>query len=393
MATSRRATTRSTSIATSAVPDPGTRPSGDDPTAIVVGAGVFGVAVADSLVRRGWDVTVVEQYAPANARGSSGDRTRLLRLGHGEGDEEHDLYYIRSAARGIALWKALSEAADDPLLTRTGLVWLAGEHDGLEHRVAGRMELAGAPFERITPSDTRALFPSLAVDDLAFSLYEPEAYVIRATAAVEALLRRARHGGARLIGDRARPAGPHAVQLTDGARSADRVVWACGAWMGALFPREAPVRASWQDVLHWNTPPGWSTAPAWFDERVNLYGFPDVDGLGIKAVTHRPGRTFDPDRDARVPEPSMTEQVARYIGRRFPSLAGAGVLWARVMPYEMTPDSHFIAGPAELDGHWLLGGGSGHGFKHAPALGEHIADLVEGKADVVPMLRPGPREP
>jgi glycine/D-amino acid oxidase-like deaminating enzyme len=61
------------------------------------------------------------------------------------------------------------------------------------------------------------------------------------------------------------------------------------------------------------------------------------------------------------------------------------------MPYEMTPDGHFLAGPAGVPGHWLLGGGSGHGFKHAPALGEHLADLVEGKAEVVPMFRPGPR--
>ncbi len=362
-----------------------------DRIAIVVGAGVFGAAVADALVQRGWDVTVVEQYAPANARGSSGDRTRMLRLGHGDGDERQDLFYIRSAARGIALWKALSEELAEPLLKRTGLVWLAGEHDGLEARVASRMELAGAPFERITPHQTAALFPSMAVDDLAFSLYEPEAYVIRATAAVEALLDRARRGGARLVLDRALPAGPGSITLSDGPRSADRIVWACGAWLGALFPRDAPVRPSWQDVLHWNTPPAWRDGPAWFDERFNLYGFPDVDGLGIKAVTHRPGRSFDLEREARVPEPSMTDAVAEYIARRFPALAGAGLLWARVMPYEMTPDANFIAGPAELDRHWLLGGGSGHGFKHAPALGEHVADLLEGRADVVPMLRPGPR--
>jgi glycine/D-amino acid oxidase-like deaminating enzyme len=253
------------------------------------------------------------------------------------------------------------------------------------------MALAGAPFERLTPQETQALFPAMTVDDLAFSLYEPDASVIRATAAVEALLRRARRGGARLLVDRALPSGPGAVSLAGGVRAADRVVWACGAWLGTLFPREAPVRATWQDVLHWNTPPAWRGGPAWFDERVDLYGFPDVDGLGVKAVTHRPGRTFDLDRDARVPEPATIAEVAGYLARRFPALAGAGLLWARVMPYEMTPDGNFIAGPAELDGHWLLGGGSGHGFKHAPALGEHVADLLEGRAEVVPMLRPGPR--
>ena len=363
----------------------------DGATAIVVGAGVFGAATADALVARGWDVTVIEQYAPANARGSSGDRTRMLRLGHGEAEEGQDLHYIRSAARGAALWRALSDELEAPLVERTGLVWLAVEEDGLEHRVTERMTRAGAPFERLTPAATQALFPSMAVDDLAWSLYEPDAGIIRATAAVEALLARARRSGARLLLGRARPGGAGEVLLADRRLGADAVVWACGAWLGRLFPAEAPVRPTWQDVVHWNAPPAWRDGPAWFDERVALYGFPDVDGLGVKAVSHRPGRTFDPDGDARVADAAMVEEIAAYLARRFPALAGTGPLWSRVMPYEMTPDGHFVAGPAGTPRHWLLGGGSGHGFKHAPALGEHMADLLEGKAEVVPMFAPGPR--
>jgi len=363
---------------------------GDAASAIVVGAGAFGAATADALARRGWAVTVVEQYAPANARGSSGDRTRLLRVGHGEAEEHEDLHYIRSAARGIALWRALSDAGPAPLLVPTGLVWLAAAEDGVEARAAARMRKAGAPFERLDPQETAALFPSLAVDDVAWSLHEPDACVIRAGTAVEALLRRAAEHGARVLLDRAAPAGPGTVSVAGGTLAADAVVWACGAWLGALFPALAPVRPTWQDVLHWAAPPAWRDGPAWFDDRAGLYGFPDVDGLGVKAVSHHPGPAFDLDRDARVPQPARAAEVAAYLGRRFPALAGAGLLWARVMPYEMTPDSHFVAGPADVAGHWLLGGGSGHGFKHAPALGEHLADLVEGRAEVVPMWRPRP---
>ena len=160
------------------------------------------------------------------------------------------------------------------------------------------MDAAGAPYERLTPAETAALFPGMAFDDLAFSLYEPGAAVIRAGAAVDALLARA---GAPVVRDRARPAGPHTVALAGGELRADAVVWACGAWLGALWPALAPVRPSWQDVLHWAAPPAWGDGPAWFDERVGLYGFPDVDGLGVKAVSHRPGRAFDLDRDARPP--------------------------------------------------------------------------------------------
>jgi len=115
-----------------------------------------------------------------------------------------------------------------------------------------------------------------------------------------------------------------------------------------------------------------------------------VDGLGAKAVTHEPGPPFDLDADPRVVRAASVAQLERYLRRRFPGVGP--VLWARVMPYEMTPDGHFIAGAhPERAGEWILGGGSGHGFKHAPALGEHLADLVEGRADPVPMLSPGPR--
>ncbi len=118
--------------------------SGGGPSAIVVGAGALGVATADALARRGWAVTIVERYAPANARGSSGDRTRLLRLGHGEWGEEIDLWYVGSAARGIALWRELSEQEEAELLQPSGLVWLARSGDGVEATAQRRLEQAGA---------------------------------------------------------------------------------------------------------------------------------------------------------------------------------------------------------------------------------------------------------
>ncbi len=180
--------------------------------------------------------------------------------------------------------------------------------------------------------------------------------------------------------------------------AADHVVWACGAWLGALLPDDAPVRPAWQDVLHWQGAPAWRDGPAWVDagegggEGSGCYGFPDVDGLGVKAVTHVPGPTFDLDRDARIPRERSIAELSAYIAHRFPKLRDSGLLWARVLPYEMTPDGHFVAGPSRTrDRHWVLGGGSGHAFKHAPALGAHLADLLEGTAEVVPWLAPGPR--
>ncbi len=366
----------------------------DGPSAIVVGAGVFGVAAADALAARGFGVTLVEQYAPANARGSSGDRTRLLRNGHGDGTEEQDLWHVRSAREGTARWLQLAAEEGVELTRRTGLAWFAHERDGVEARVAQRLATAGVDAQLLEPPELHALFPDLAVDDLACGLFEPDAHVIRADLAVATLLRRAQRRGARVVLEHARPGRDGEVLLGDGRTlHGDVVVWACGAWLGGLLgPDVAPVRPAWQDVVHWHAPPRWRDGPAWFDDDAGLYGFPDVDGLGIKAVSHHPGRPFDPDADDRTPDAGTVEALRAHVGRRFPALAGAGMLWARVMPYEMTPDGLFLAGPVPgSDRGWVLGGGSGHGFKHAVALGEHLADRIEGRAEQVPMLAAGPR--
>ena len=357
----------------------------------MVGAGVFGAAAADSLARRGWAVTIVERYAPANGRGSSGDRTRMLRFGHGSSAE--DDWYTRSALTSLEAWRELAADAGTDLLAPCGLAWFAREGDALVSGVGEGLKREGVAHEWLDPDALAGCFPDITTEDLAGALYEPGACLIRATTAVEALVARARRHGATLRLERAAPAGPGRVELGGGEKlEADGVVWACGPWLGALFPGEAPVRPAWQDVLHWHAPPAWRDGPAWFDEREGLYGFPDLDGLGLKAVSHEPGRPFDPDRENRVPDPAMTARIGGYLAHRFPALAGSGLLHARVMPYEMTPDGHFLAAASERwERHWLLGGGSGHGFKHAPTLGAHVAELLAGETKPLATFAAGTR--
>jgi glycine/D-amino acid oxidase-like deaminating enzyme len=58
-------------------------------------------------------------------------------------------------------------------------------------------------------------------------------------------------------------------------------------------------------------------------------------------------------------------------------MKNAPLIETRVCQYEQTPDSHFIVDRhPQMNNLWLLGGGSGHGFKHGPALGEMMAELI-----------------
>ncbi len=204
---------------------------------VVVGAGVFGAALADRLVTRGHDVTLVDRFGPGDARSESGGETRLLRFSHGA-----DAFYCASARRARELWLELG------VLVESGVLWLAQREHGWEADSERVLREQGIPVERLEPSAAARLFPSLAVDDLAFALLEPDAGVLRASDGVRALVARAREGGLRLELGAARPDGER-VRLGDAVLEADQVVWACGAWLAELFPELVRLRVTSQAVV------------------------------------------------------------------------------------------------------------------------------------------------
>jgi glycine/D-amino acid oxidase-like deaminating enzyme len=125
-----------------------------------------------------------------------------------------------------------------------------------------------------------------------------------------------------------------------------------------------------------------------------VYGTGDVDGHGVKVAPDREGPPFDPDADQRVASPETEEQARAYMATRFPGLAGAPLVGARTCPYALTQDTHFLITPhPEYEQVWLLGGGSGHGFKHGPALAEYVMELLEGKAEPDARFALGERRP
>jgi glycine/D-amino acid oxidase-like deaminating enzyme len=194
-----------------------------DRSLVVVGAGVFGASLARQCSRTGWDVTLVERVAPGHVRAGSGDESRIIRCGHGE-----DAWHAASARRAWALWHEI----DPALVVPSGVLWLAHRDDGWEAASERTLRGLGIPCSRIDPADC---FPSFAGDEITWGLWEPEAGVLRARDATKTLAAQAVSEGAELVLAEARPDGD-AVVLDDGRRlEADRVVWACGAWLPALF--------------------------------------------------------------------------------------------------------------------------------------------------------------
>lgn len=343
-------------------------------TAVVVGAGVFGASTARELGRRGWDVTLVEQYTPGTVRSASGGDTRLLRFGHGDAD-----WYTRLAARARALWLELQEETGERIWEPVGVAWFdSGEGDFTE-RSERTLARLGLTAERLTPEEARRLYPSLGGDDLRSVLFEPDAGVLHARRATQLLA-----AGIPTETRRATPAdAPHA----------DVVVWACGAWLAQTFPDLVELRITRRDVFFFGVDGTWANTPGFADYDSAFYGHGEIGGLGMKIASDGPGEEIDPDTLERLPSEG-SELVAReYAERRFPALAGVPVIGARVCQYDLTRDTHFlVAAHPEQDGWWLIGGGSGHGFKHGPAFAEYVADCIEGRRDPEPFHALGPRE-
>jgi sarcosine oxidase len=344
-------------------------------SAVVVGAGIFGGSLALELAGRGWDVTLVDRYPPGHVRAASGGESRLIRAAHGA-----DTWYVRSVQRAWERWWEIQEEAGADLLVPSGVVWLARDEDGWEAESERVLAAEGVHTERLSPAAAGELFPSFAGDDLAFCLLEPAAGVLRARDATRAVVALARRKGVRFVGGEARPRPDGGVDLGGERLDGDVVIWACGPWLAALFPELVRLRVTRQEVLHFGAPIEWETppVPAWVDYDAAFYGLGDLDGRGVKVCPDREGPEFDPDRDDRIPTAEAEAAARSYLGRRFPALADAPLVFSRVCPYSLTDDTNFlISRHPEHDRAWLLGGGSGHGFKHGPSLAEYVAGLLE----------------
>jgi sarcosine oxidase len=341
--------------------------------AAIIGAGIFGASLAYRLARDGWNVTLYERREPGHALSASGDHSRLIRYSHGS-----DAWYTRSAWRARQLWRELEAETGRELLLETGIVWFARDENGWEAESERVLRAEGIPVERLGPDAGRDLFPSFQPGDVRFILWEPHAGVLRARESTRATAAAAERAGVQLVYETVTPADV----------DADVVVWACGAWLPELF--DVPIRVTKQDVLYFAAD-GWETpgVPAWVDYERAVYGLGNLDGVGVKVAPDVEGPEFDPEEDERVLSEESEPRARAYLAERFPALREAPRARYTVCQYALTPDTHFMLD--HVGTHWLYGGGSGHGFKHGPALAEYAARVITGAEEPREQFRLGPR--
>lgn len=356
------------------------------PHIAVVGAGAFGGWTALHLLRRGARVTLLDAWGPGNSRASSGGETRVLRGVYGP-----DRLYAEWVVRSLELWRENQQRWGVELYRRTGSLWMYSTDDSYLQSYLPIARELGFRIDALDHAEASRRFPQVRLDDVDKIYFEHEAGYLRARLACQVVCEQFRREGGRFVVSAVRP-GPIAnermapPQLENGeVLEADSYVFACGPWLGKVFPGVLAdaIQPTRQEAYFFGAPAGDDAfdagqLPLWMHYGARrFYGFPSVDQRGLKIADDVRGPVIDPSSVDRSPSTEGVAAARAFLEQRFPRMRGAPLLESRVCQYENSPDGHLIIDRAPEAGNvWLAGGGSGHGFKFSPALGEHMAQLV-----------------
>lgn len=356
----------------------------------VIGAGVFGAWTAFKLLQAGHRVTLIDAWGPAHARASSGGESRMTRAVYGP-----DEVYTRMAMDSLPDWRLLSEGSGLPIFHPCGVLFFFGAPHAYASSAMAVHRRLGLSTRRLDRAEMTRRFPGIDFTGVEFGLFESEFGVLMARRAVQTLVSGLIEGGGEYLSARVVPPAPGTGRVdrlrTEGGGMilADQFVFAAGPWLPRLFPDilEGRIRATRQEVFFFRPPAGDtrflpSAMPGWADFNGGelFYGMPDLEARGFKIAFDPHGPEVDPDQGDRTPSPEMLDRVRDYMARRFPAMAGAPLNEVRVCQYENSSNGDFL-----IDRHprWsnvvLVGGGSGHGFKHGPAVGHYAAELTLGR--------------
>jgi glycine/D-amino acid oxidase-like deaminating enzyme len=361
---------------------------------VVIGAGAFGGWTALYLREMGFSVTIVDQYGPGNSRATSGGESRQIRAGYGERE-----IYTRWVLEALDRWRAREAEWGRRLLFQTGQISLAREWTKDLADTRKVFDKLGVKYEVIQHDDLARRYPQMTFDRIAFAMFTPSTGVLKAREGCVAVGQAFEKKGGRFITAKAelgRQAGGKLQNIVLSNRrtiAAQVFVFACGPWLPKVFP--AVMRNKLQTprrvVFFYGTPPGderftYPNFPTWAVD--GAYGFPSIEGKGFKVVPQIDHVLVDPDTQEHALTAEELRAGRAFVSKWFPILKDQPLVESKVCQREDSVDEHFIVCPhPELSNVWLVGGGSGHGYKHGIVLGDYVAHRVVGQ-DKHPELAP-----
>ncbi|MEQ1953811.1 FAD-dependent oxidoreductase [Mesorhizobium yinganensis] len=346
---------------------------------VVIGAGVFGLAAALELRRRGRSVAVVDRFGSGHPLTSSTGRSRGIRIAY-----DHP-FYVDLASDAIRRWRGLEAATGRKILHLTGQIDF-----GLPEKLAGIVSAvrgAGGAIEELGAAGLYARLPYLRLDEPKVGLFHPDAGTVLSDEAMAAMKAGALASGVLLY----EPERVVAVETGGATRvvtekrtlEAETVVVAAGPWSGPLLRDlgiEVPLAPAVAQVTFIAAPalvdlPGIGEWGGDEDGLGGVYGHP-VPGIGYKLAFSSGQQGWEPEAAEWKPDLQEQTRLLGWVDRRMPDFPRTVQLTQR-HPWTMTPDGDFVVD--RVGSIVLACGCSGHAFKFGPALGPLVADVVEGQ--------------
>ncbi|MEW5957327.1 MAG: FAD-dependent oxidoreductase [Chloroflexota bacterium] len=351
-----------------------------NPDVIVVGGGINGCSIAFNLAQAGLTVTLVERDFIAS--GPTGRSSAIIRQHYS------NEVTARLAFRSWQIWQNFTDVVGGEAgFEQVGFLLAAGEEslDQLKANIKMQQKV-GIDTRFVTPAEIKELEPAASIEGLAGAAYEPGSGFADPAAAANAFAERARALGATLLLNTRAAAlqvesGRVIALVTDrGELATGAVVIAAGPWTPYLtrtIGLELPITSSRHEVAVYRRPAGFSRHKVFGDFSEQVYMRPETGDLMLVGGIENIEDTVDPDNYSEKIEFDTIADFAERVSRRYPVMS-AGVSaggWASL--YDITPDWHPIIGPLPgVTGLYCTAGGSGHGFKLAPAVGEMMAGLI-----------------
>ncbi len=348
---------------------------------VVVGGGVHGASVAYHLARRkaGRIVLLERKFL---ASGPTGRSSALVRRFYAMD------FLTRTGNASASMFQRWSEVigGGDPGFRQVGILWLAGPSmiPHLRDNV-GRAQALGVRVDLLAPDEIQALVPPMALHDVALGAHEPESGYADASATTNALALRARELGATVVqyvrADAILTAGARVtgVRTEAGEISAPAVVVCAGLWAARLLAPlgiDVPIAPKRHQMCFFRRPAGFASHPGVLDRPHGTYMRPETGNLTIHGLVAY-DEIVDPDEYNEGADPEEIVRNAELIARRFPMMEQGLSMGGYSGVYDVTPDHQPVLGPiSEYAGLFVDFGWSGHGFKHAPAVGDILAEVV-----------------
>ena len=363
---------------------------------LIVGSGIFGITAAVELAKRKYKVAVINPDTIPHHLAASTDITKVVRMEYG-----NDKEYFRMAEICIDRWKDWNDLFGKKLYNEVGFLMLCkdkieGDCHSFEKSSYQNLIESGYSPDRMNAESIKERFPAVNNSVYIDANFNPKGGYVESSLVVEKLTEYARSLGVEIYQQQTAETFIVEKGKLQEVKTREGNTFQCGHGLVAagantpyLLPELQPYMKVTGHPVFWLKPKNskYFSSPylsifAADISNSGWYGFPFLPKYGvIKIAKHSSGIPIHPENSDRQIKGNEVEKMRSFLKMTLPELVDAPLVHTRRCLYTDTLDGHFwIDNHPEIKGLSVSSGGSGHGFKMAPLLGEIAADVVEEKS-------------